>query len=219
MAESPTHAVPHPTPIYRMVHMDCLDTLLARDALHAPTTAPNDGRIYRGIHAAQTQMDRGRRSVPCGPGGAIQDYVGFYFGPRSPMLYRIHTGWNVDRVEQSLILYLVTTAQTISAAGLPFVFTDRHTLANVAKFRSDLDELHIVDFRVAYADRWKATPELPDRQEKKQAEFLVHRQMPWQLIRRIGVLNKASARQVQAILANHPGRHHPEVGLASQWYY
>ena len=30
--------------------------------------------------------------VPIGPGGAVSDYVLFYFAPRSPMMYAIHRG-------------------------------------------------------------------------------------------------------------------------------
>jgi ssDNA thymidine ADP-ribosyltransferase, DarT len=36
---------------------------------------------------------RGSRIVPVEPGGVLNDYVPFYFAPRSPMLYSIHTGF------------------------------------------------------------------------------------------------------------------------------
>lgn len=188
------------TPIYRMVHIKCLDTLLKRDALHAPGSVPDDSLPYVGIHAQQVQRDRGDRAVPCGPGGVIRDYIGFYFGPRSPMLYRVHTGWNVERVDQTNIVYLVSTAQGVAEAGLPFVFTDRHSLAAVAEFRDDLDDLDIVDIPTAYAVQWNTTAEHPDRQEKKQAEFLVHGSMPWSLIDRIGVANGEVATRVSKVL-------------------
>ena len=34
---------PVPTPIYRLVHVDNLDTLLSRNALYAPNFTPGDG--------------------------------------------------------------------------------------------------------------------------------------------------------------------------------
>ena len=101
MAREP---VPNPTPIYRIIHIHNLDTLLQREEIHAPSACPNDGLPYTGIHASQTQLDRGDKKVPCGPGGVIRDYVGFYFGPCSPMLLRIHTGWNVEKVDQANII-------------------------------------------------------------------------------------------------------------------
>jgi len=207
------------TRIYRMVHVDCLDTLLARDAIHAPSCVPQDDLRYVGIHAAQTQAHRGYVPVPCGPGGVIRDYVGFYLGPRSPMLLRISTGRNVRRVDQSQIVYLVSFAQEVENAGLGFVFTDRHSLAAVAEFRDRLADLNIVDFQIAYAAYWSNTPDEPDRQEKKQAEFLVHRTMPWHLIHSIGVRNEQAARRVEAILNVHPGRRRPAIAVRPLWYY
>jgi ssDNA thymidine ADP-ribosyltransferase, DarT len=223
MAQRPavatTPPVPHPTSIYRIVHIDCLDTLLRRGLLHAPNARPNDGLPYSGIHATGTQADRAERVVPCGPQGTIGDYIGFYFGPRSPMLYRIHTGWNVTQVDQKHIIYLVCSAQAVATAGLGFVFTDRHTLATYAAFRDNLAHLSIVDFDLAYTRDWKKRTDEPDRQEKKQAEFLVHREMPLALVERIGVLDAAAEARVEAILAQYPGLAHPVVEPQPSWYY
>lgn len=207
------------TTIYRMVHIDCLPTLLARGALHAPSCIPNDALPYISIHATQTQADRGRTMVNCGPGGVILDYIGFYFGPRSPTLYRIHTGRNVAQVDQALIVYLVSTAQAVADANIAFAFTDRHSLARVAAWRDTLADLNIVDFDIAYATYWNNKPEWPDRQERKQAEFLVHRTMPWNLIAEIGVLNDEIAERVVTILDGHPHGHRPAVALRPLWYY
>ncbi|MBX3381649.1 MAG: DUF4433 domain-containing protein [Phycisphaeraceae bacterium] len=207
------------TPIYRMVHVDCLDTILRRNALHAPTRVPNDGLPYVSIHAQQTQQDRGGKPVPCPPGGVIRDYVGFYLGPRSPMLLRLKTGRGVQRVLQADIVYLRTTAQAIDGAKLRFVFTDRHTLAAVAAFRNKLADLTIVDFPTVYAEYWNDTAQLPYRQEKKQAEFLVHRKVPWSLVQVVGVLNDAAKERVEAILQNHAARHNPRVLRKPSWYY
>jgi len=211
--------VPTPTPIYRIVHIDNLSTLLARGELHAANHAPQDGRPYAGIHATRTQADRGAKPVPCGPGGIILDYVGFYFGPRSPMLLRIHTGHGVAQIEQSNIVYLVSTAQAVADAGLGFVFTDRHSLARVAAFRDRLERLDEVDFQAAYATQWNATADHPDRQEKKQAEFLVYRSMSWQLINEIGVASAAVEKRVKEIVASHVHVHKPVVRVQPSWYY
>jgi hypothetical protein len=56
-----------------------------------------------------------------------------------------------------------------------------------------------------------------DRQRRKQAEFLVHRFCPWEVIQRIGVLNEAVKSRVERIL----DRHHlsTPVEVRRQWYY
>lgn len=216
-AQPPRLPPPIPTPIFRMVHIDCLSTIVVRGMMHAPSSVPADGLPWRSIHATQTQADRGQLVVPCGPGGVIRDYVGFYFGPRSPMLYRLHTGYNVARVEQADIIYLASTAQAVRAHPLGFVFTDRHSLARVAAFYDDLASLGYVDFVAAYAKEWKSTPAALDRQEKKQAEFLVHQAVPWGLVSRIGVLNAATAARVNAALP--ASSHRPPVAVEKSWYY
>lgn len=219
MTLAPPKDVLQKTWIFRMVHIDCLPTILASDGLHAPSCAPNDGLPYTSIHAVQTQIDRGNRPVTRLPGGVIRDYVGFYFGPRSPMLLRLKTGHNVQQIDQSRIVYLLSTAQAVDGAGLGFVFTDRHSLAAVAAFRNDLADLGIVDFPIAYAEQWNNTPATPDRQEKKQAEFLVHQTMPWNLIFGIAVYNDAAAAEVNEILDQYPERHRPTVRAVLKWYY
>lgn len=208
---------PGSTPIYRIVHIDNLATIVARGQIHAPNHVPTDGLPWRGIHAKETQEDRGRKPVPCGPGGVINDYVGFYFGPRSVMLNRIRTGWNVEQIDQSEIIYLAVSAQAVTQAGLRVVFTDRHSLARVAAFYDTLARLADVDLATCNATIWKNTDQFPDRQEKKQAEFLVYRALPWTLVGKVGVANAAALARVNAILAG--AVHRPAVSIESTWYY
>lgn len=89
----------------------------------------------------------------------------------------------------------------------------------MAAFRNDIAQLEIVDFSIAYAERWNNTPTVPDRQEKKQAEFLVHQFMPWELIVGIAVYNDAVAAEVSQILDERPDRHRPSVLAMPKWYY
>ena len=112
----------NPTPIYRIMHVDNLRICLRREGLHASNHTPEDGLVYRTIHNKDIQLDRKARVVPCGPGGVIHDYVPFYFGPRSPMLFQLHTG-RVDGYNegQEPLVYVVSTAQDVADANLGFV--------------------------------------------------------------------------------------------------
>ena len=53
--------------------------------------------------------------------------------------------------------------------------------------------------------------------EGKQAEFLIERGFPWQLIERIGVLSQPIANQVAHALP--VGGHRPTVEFMPAWYY
>lgn len=57
----------------------------------------------------------------------------------------------------------------------------------------------------------------PDRKERRQAEFLVHRFLPWDLIREIGVRTRTVETAVKSIL--HQTDNPPTVNLRPNWYY
>ncbi len=44
--------VPNPTPIFRMVHIDNLETILRRGGMHGTNHVPDDGLLYKPIHYA-----------------------------------------------------------------------------------------------------------------------------------------------------------------------
>ena len=106
--------VASPTPIYRFLHVDNLPIYLQRAALHAPNHIPNDGLVYKTIHNVNIQQRRKVTRLPCGPRGVIHDYVSFYFGPRSPMLFQLHTGRVAGYTEkQEPLIYLVSMVQAV----------------------------------------------------------------------------------------------------------
>jgi ssDNA thymidine ADP-ribosyltransferase, DarT len=196
-----TFAPPQPTPIYRLVHVDCLQTLLTRGVLHAPNGTPDDGLPYRTIHDTSVQANRRVKAVPCGPGGTVHDYLPFYFGARSVMLLKLKTGQVAGYAEgQEPLIYLVSTAQAVATAGNRFVFTDGHSLANFTQWFTDLARLDAVDWPLLSARYWNDTPQDNDRQRRKQAEFLVWQSVDWGLIGGIGVFNAAMKARVEGIL-------------------
>ena len=217
---APVVIPPQPTRIFRMVHIDSLPTILARGALHAPTCTPKDGLPYRTIHNTLVQASRRVRAVPCGPCGTVHDYVPFYFGPLSPMLLNLKT----DRVEgytegQAPLVYLVSSAQTVAAAGCRYVFTDGHGLATFTEWFDDLARLDAVDWNLVGKRYWADKPEDNDRKRRKQAEFLVWQSVDWGLIGGIGVLNAQIKGQVEGILAQHPNRDQVAVKVTPNLYY
>ena len=210
--------MPRPTPIYRLMHIDNLTAILAQGGMYAPNHPPVGGHNYRAIHNVDIQKARRQRAIPCGPGGTVHDYVAFYFGPRSPMLFQLHTGRveNYDEGQEPLI-YAVSTVEVIAQAGIDFVFSDGHGIAAFTQWFDDLNDLDKVDWDMAYADYWADTVDDMDRQRRKQAEFMVYRFCPWDLVNRIGVLNDAIKQRVVRILDRKNVSIPVEV--RRQWYY
>ena len=211
---------PQPTPIYRMIHVENLEVCLRRGGLHSPNHCPNDGLVYRTIHRVDVQTSRRVTAVPCGPGGTVHDYIPFYFGVLSPMLLQLKTGQVPDYAEgQEPLVYLVSTAQAVAQAGVRLVFTDGHGLPAWTEFFDDLVHLDRVDWEMVTQWYWADTDEDMDRQRRKQAEFLVHRFLPWELVSGIGVRSEAMKQKVEVVLAGHPEALRKMVVMKPAWYY
>jgi len=200
--------------------VDNLPVILQRGGLHGPNHVPNDGLIYRTIHNVDIQNVRQVRRIPLGLCGTIHDYVPFYLGPRSPMLYQLHTGWVAGYTEgQSPLIYLVSTVQAVVKAGLRWVFSDGHGIAIFTSWFDNLADLAKVDWDTVYARLWRDTVDDMDRQRRKQAEFLVHEFCPWEVIQEIGVIDGVALAQVEAILKQFDANMRRLVHIHGEWYY
>lgn len=145
---------PSPTPIYRLIHVEALPTLLARGCIHAPGLVPSDGLAYPSIHDDEVQTKRQKRDVPYGPRGTVDEYVSFYFCNRSPMLFR-HAKANLPAaVSQDQLLHLVSSAQAVAQSGCRFVLTDGHSLARNTRWFEKLEDRAKVDWDAVQSRKW-----------------------------------------------------------------
>jgi len=76
-----------------------------------------------------------------------------------------------------------------------------------------------LDWDAINASHWEDTPEHPDRKRRKQAEFLVHRECPWDLVKCIGVINAEAQQKVLSILAQYDAKLSKEILIKPKWYY
>ncbi len=158
--------------------------------------------------------------IPRGPQGKMLDYVPFYFGYHSPMLYRLHTKQVQDYTEgQSPLLYLVTTAQAISEGEQGYVFSDGHGVKKITKWFDDLIDLNKVDWDMVKEKYWTDNNDDNDRKRRKQAEFLVHGQCAWSLIQEIVVFSEEAKSRVQKIFDSFPSTQHKTITVKKKWYY
>lgn len=150
----------------------------------------------------------------------LTDYVPFNLGPRGPMLLNLHT----DRVagyreSQRPLVYLVASAEDIAAAGHAVVVFDGHALQRLSNAFTDVSRLAGLDWEAIEARQWADTEDDPDRQRRKQAELLVHRALPWDLIRGVAVLDDAMKAQVEQVFAAFPVVMHRPVAVLREWFY
>jgi hypothetical protein len=195
-----------------------LPLILSDGALLCKSEMNRRGRVFRNIAHQTIQDRRATTAVPCCRGGCLHDYVPFYFAPRSPMLYSISRGNVAGYAEgQEPVLHLVTHAQHVGAAALPFAFTNGHATVYPSGFWDDLNRLAEVDWSVMPLIYWNDTLSDPDRKRRRQAEFLLYHACPWTIITEIGVINARMKAWVETKLQF--AEHSPAVTVRRDWYY
>jgi hypothetical protein len=207
-------AITNPLPIFHITAIPNLASIAKCKALQANTLLDKRKIGYANIAYQGAQGKRATKMVAKPPGGVIHDYVPFYFAPRSPMLYTINNG-NVPDCphRQHDIVHFMTTVETVISNKLSYIFYDYNATLGIATCYNDIRDLDKIDwdlFREApridgYCKYWHSVVNNPRyilRQETRQAEFLVHKSVPLQLIIRVGVYNEAKAAEVIKIFEN-----------------
>lgn len=123
----------------------------------------------------------------------IGDYIPFYFGPRSPMLYVIQHGYNgVQRVEPEEIVYCVIKLDDLITDGIECIFTDGHALNILTSFYTK-DKLvnidSIVNYDDVYSSQWNPEKDR-DLKRRKEAELLIKDDLPAKYIKGYVVYNE-----------------------------
>ena len=115
---------------------------------------------------------------------------------------------------QDSIIYLeADLRQTVAWADeqrLRWAFTTSNAIS-CTEFWRDLKDLGEINWEAVQAKQWR------ECKENKQAEFLIERQFPWNLILRIGVRSER-VRQ-RAMVAIEAARQKPRVEIKPNWYY
>jgi len=192
--------VPIPTPLYRIIHIQNVEYIL-RNGIYTNGHIKRDPN-YVNIGDTQLIAHRNDHPVKLEGYGNLGDYVPFYFGPHSPMLYKIRTGNGVTQFPQSDIVYFIVNAQSLIHEEVRFVFTNGHAKNNFTEFYTDLNDLSEIDWEVVYLRKWNNTIDNMDRMRRKQAEFLIHGHVPINLIDRIVVYNQEKFNFVETLLRN-----------------
>ena len=129
----------------------------------------------------------------------LNEYVPFYLGPRSPMLYVIQHGYNgVTRVEAENIVYCVIRLDDLIHNNIECIFTDGHALSAFTSFYQknmlpNIDE--IVKYDDVFSSQWNIEEDL-DLKRRKEAELLVRQDLPAQYVRGYVVYNERAKQRL-----------------------
>ena len=134
------------------------------------------------------------------------------------MLYLIYQGNHPDLAysggQVPIVHMEADMRQTIARAeaqGLRWAFTMGNAGSYYFEDRNDLNQLDEIDWNAVGARDWRGY------KEGKQAEFLIEREFPWDLVSRIGVRSRTTYDQVLTVLQGLA--HKPVVEMKAEWYY
>jgi hypothetical protein len=112
---------------------------------------------------------------------------------------------------------LRTAVGWANQAGRRWAFTLSNAGGRYFEDRRSLDELDEIDWAAVSATAWSGRGIPASVKDGKQAEFLVERHFPWELVERIGVRSREIAQRVSEAMAGQP--HRPAVEIRKDWYY
>jgi ssDNA thymidine ADP-ribosyltransferase, DarT len=191
---------PNPIEIFRIVHISNVEYVLT----HGMFTKNHNKADPQYINIGDSNLIAQRNVYPVGispPGGNLGDYVPFYFGPLSPMLLNIKTGYRgITKRPQSEIVYIVCEVGKVIAQCKEWCFTNGHAKDSFTDFFNNLADVDEVHWDVVKLRYWNPTAAFLDRQAKKQAEFLVKNTVPVSCISKIIVYNQQTCSLVLDLL-------------------
>lgn len=211
--------------IYHIVHVDRLASIIADGRLWSDAAMADRAEPGTTIGMNDIKLRRlNELSLASHPGLMVGRCVPFYFCPRSVMLYLI---WQANhpnltyRGGQQQIVHLEAdlraTVNWAEANGLRWAFTLSNAGAYYFEDRCNLARLDEVNWDAVGAARWSGPGIAGSVKDGKQAEFLVEREFPWELVERVGVLSNGIAQQVAEATQGVVRR--PRVELRPEWYY
>lgn len=182
---------------FRITHIENIPHVLRCGLVRADSPLRADDFIS--IGDSQIILVRGEREVQ---GYKLSDYIPFYLGPRSPMLYVIQHGYNgVQRVDAESIVYIVIRLDELISFNVDCIFTDGHALSNLTSYYYK-DKLPIIDkivhFDDVYSSRWDSDIDL-DLKRRKEAELLIKNDLPVQFIKGFVVYNEKAKEKLMAM--------------------
>jgi len=147
----------------------------------------------------------------------LTQYIPFYFGPRSVMLYVIQHGYNgVERHNAEDIVYCVIRIKDLIENKTNCIFSDGHALSAITKLytQEKLPQLNeIISYNDVYARYWISEEDI-DLKRRKEAELLIEKALPKEHIRGYIVYNQRAKEKLTGY-----GINENKIAINSNYYF
>lgn len=121
------------------------------------------------------------------------------------------------KYSQSEIIYLVSSVEKVEKNKLKYIFSDGHAYVEFTKFYNQISELNYLDWEAIESKKWFILYQIRDRRRRKQAEFLVYQNVPFDCLEGIVTFNQTTLNHVQMVLSNHNKELYNDI--RPNWYY
>ena len=214
--------------LFHFTHIDNLPAILEEGSLLSDAVVEADGLLSTEAGDPEIKERRRGQPVACPPGGRVGDYVPFYFAARSPMMYVLWKGsvpsFTGDHRD---LVYFVSHVERMIEAQVDFAISDRNAAKAYAEFSNDIAVLGdlssttpgsaFIDWPLMKETMWRDTPDDPERMERRMAEFLVHREVPLDLLLGVAVHSPGHKDRVEQLFVEY--EYGLEVVIRPDWYY
>jgi len=210
--------VPTDIKLYHIVHLDRLSSIIQDGFIWSDAEVQQ--RISSGTTIGMSSIKERRmhNALTCYPDLHVGECVPFYFCPRSVMLYLFYMNNHPDVTytggQEPIIHFEVDLHNVVDWAcrnDKRWVFTDSNAGSFYFNDYNDLDQLYRIDWPSVQARNWQ------NCRERKQAEFLIESQLPFELIESIGVYSINQQQSVAGFLSS--SGYKPPVNVMKNWYY
>jgi hypothetical protein len=208
--------------LFHIVHVDKLPIILGSGTSGRLVCDSEVQELLLGGTAIGMNKIKERRmrelSLCSYPNLYVGDCVPFYFCPRSIMLYMFYKN---DHHEisysggQEPIVHLVFNMKHViewaEKNRRRWVFTDSNAGSYYFNDYNNLNDIDKLNWNAINARYWS------NCKEEKQAEFLVEKSLPWNLVKEITVCSRKYYDIVYDILSQ--AEYRPPITIQSEWYY
>ena len=199
---------------FRIIHIDNIPGILKYGIVHKNSPFASDN--YVPIGDVLVMDSRQMKQLP--NGRSLSDYIPFYFGPRSPMLYNIQYGNGMLKMQPpENIVYCVVRIDDVIKSSLNCIFSDGHALDNMSNFydKHELQRLdEIIHKEDVYATYWFNKNAWDDRKRKKEAELLFLDDVPLEFIKGFVVYNQQAKDRILSF-----GVPNEQIVVQPEYYY
>lgn len=211
------------TSIYHIVHVNRLPSIVKTGGLLCDAEIvrlSEEGQcLGTSIGLDDLKSRRRHRMLHSRPGLRVGECVPFYFCPRSVMLHSIYVKnprLTYRDGQDSIVHLKAELEETVSWAqenNHRWVITTSNASHDTCADYADLTAIREINWDSVHARSWGWHP----RRDEKQAEFLLEKFFPWEMVIEIGVCVPGVKQQVSEAIA--VTTHKPHVSVVPGWYY